>query len=999
MLYKQYIRLILLMSLFFVGNANASNIFQVVDTDLSLMVFKNLFGELVGGGSDPMKNAIGFLNGAVLVIGGILLTYTIIAGTLGTAHDGEMLGKKFSSVWVPIRVSLGTAMVLPLNGGYSLIQHLVMWSVLQGIGLANGVWSAFISQPVNEGSGKISLVANKQIEQLAQTVFEAHLCTLSNKAAFDKISNDNATKILTLGVQNRFEYGYRLNGTSYEFGNQAPKAFIDNSTSCGSFTLPELTTNSTSVSNNQFGNTKDIFAIPSVKDIAKAHTTALAKMIIDIQPIAQKFVDEVSAEKTPTFKKSDLVPAQQEYSKLIQQMGNQFVANVKPYKGIQDTAAADGWVLAGAYYMKLSRLNSGVYSVVNQIPQGQASRYAGNFAGMKTITDEYYKSYDTIAAKTNEAQQATDTTAINTETANKSNTGFGMLDKAALKITEALTTLNLENLKNDTRHPIEIVADIGQRMFTAMMTLFAGLVALAATAGVLSLGSASGAIFTVALGFLPILGTLGVIYVFGNIFLPMLPFIIWLGAVIGFFILVVEAVIAAPLWAIMHLHPNGDDMAGKGGNGYMLLLGLLLRPMLMVFGLIASIILLTELGKLINYIFLDVLSYGQEGMGVGAIIFSTVIYVYVVYFTIMNIFKVIHQIPDELLKWLGGGKEQLGTYSQSMAKGTAAGYAAAAGIASSGMINATKSLGNGLNKLLPDGTKQDNQDTMKATLDNEMNTRYGSGASDLVDGSQGLDEKNLNSMSKNVSPNGFSAVSKNAIANSLLGKTLDGVKTMAGQNGVESFKLQFGEAKENGFSKYNGNQNEAIKSIGDDIIETSKAIETVKKADGDDGILEFDNKMGQAELSNYSAYNGSKAEAAKSISNEIVNDVADRKLSSFGNSAKNFANSMNGVIDKPTLANTLSRMANKVGTKNVDTILNDLNNSNTSPEQKKAQLQDTYSALKDVQSNATDENNQPKNSIVNLAESVAKDLNLNYSDDMKQSLEDTKNIIKEKFDV
>ena len=54
----------------------------------------------------PLVSAISTFNGAVLIIGGILATYTLLAGTLGTAHDGEMLGKKFSSVWIPIRYSL-----------------------------------------------------------------------------------------------------------------------------------------------------------------------------------------------------------------------------------------------------------------------------------------------------------------------------------------------------------------------------------------------------------------------------------------------------------------------------------------------------------------------------------------------------------------------------------------------------------------------------------------------------------------------------------------------------------------------------------------------------------------------------------------------------------------------------------------------------------------------------------------------------------------------------
>ena len=50
--------------------------------------------------------------------------------------------------------------------------------------------------------------------------------------------------------------------------------------------------------------------------------------------------------------------------------------------------------------------------------------------------------------------------------------------------------------------------------------------------------------------------------------LPNMPFIIWIGCITGWVLLVIEAIIAAPLWAIMHLHPSGDDLTGRGGNGY-----------------------------------------------------------------------------------------------------------------------------------------------------------------------------------------------------------------------------------------------------------------------------------------------------------------------------------------------------------------------------------------------------------------------------------------------
>lgn len=74
-------------------------------------------------------------------ISGALAAYTLIAGTMQTAHDGEMLGKRWSSMWLPIRVTLGTAAVVPAVG-YCVAQMFAAWMVIQGIGMADQVWQA-----------------------------------------------------------------------------------------------------------------------------------------------------------------------------------------------------------------------------------------------------------------------------------------------------------------------------------------------------------------------------------------------------------------------------------------------------------------------------------------------------------------------------------------------------------------------------------------------------------------------------------------------------------------------------------------------------------------------------------------------------------------------------------------------------------------------------------------------------------------------------------------
>ena len=44
---------------------------------------------------------------------------------------------------------------MPSLGGYSLVQAIVLWGVLQGISIANGVWNAVVNQLTAQGGGLV----------------------------------------------------------------------------------------------------------------------------------------------------------------------------------------------------------------------------------------------------------------------------------------------------------------------------------------------------------------------------------------------------------------------------------------------------------------------------------------------------------------------------------------------------------------------------------------------------------------------------------------------------------------------------------------------------------------------------------------------------------------------------------------------------------------------------------------------------------------------------
>ncbi|KTD71375.1 type IVB secretion system protein DotA [Legionella tucsonensis] len=129
---------------------NASSLsFAPPASDYSVVFLGNLFGVvdgvLSGTGSQIMGSMFAVFNAAVLALGGIIIMYTLLVSTMNTAHEGQMLGQKWSSIWIPIRSTVGLALLIPKASGYCLMQIFVMWVVVQGVGAADKVWDAALS--------------------------------------------------------------------------------------------------------------------------------------------------------------------------------------------------------------------------------------------------------------------------------------------------------------------------------------------------------------------------------------------------------------------------------------------------------------------------------------------------------------------------------------------------------------------------------------------------------------------------------------------------------------------------------------------------------------------------------------------------------------------------------------------------------------------------------------------------------------------------------------
>jgi conjugal transfer/type IV secretion protein DotA/TraY len=141
--------------------------------------------------------------------------------------------------------------------------------------------------------------------------------------------------------------------------------------------------------------------------------------------------------------------------------------------------------------------------------------------------------------------------------------------------------------------------------------------------------------------------------------LPILPFLFFLLAATGYFLVVIEAVVAVNLWAIGHMRMDGEGFSGPGGRqGWLLLLTLTLTPVLMILGYIAGMIVFRVSATLLSTGFF----YAVEGIIGGDFTFGLIAVVgysvlMAVFFVVLleRSFSLISEFPSRVLRWIGEG--------------------------------------------------------------------------------------------------------------------------------------------------------------------------------------------------------------------------------------------------------------------------------------------------------------------------------------------------------
>lgn len=171
------------------------NIFQLADNDQSVYYLGQIFGNvgfgLAGTGPALLATMFKVLNTSLLAIAAVIITYTTIMGVIKTAQEGELMGKNWSSIWIPLRIVLGIVALFPTKVGYCAIQVVFMWFIVQGVGVADMVWTATVNY-LAKGGAIQTPAPNQAIVDNVPTIMKQVFGDAVCQAIITKFSSNNA---------------------------------------------------------------------------------------------------------------------------------------------------------------------------------------------------------------------------------------------------------------------------------------------------------------------------------------------------------------------------------------------------------------------------------------------------------------------------------------------------------------------------------------------------------------------------------------------------------------------------------------------------------------------------------------------------------------------------------------------------------------------------------------------------------------------------------------
>lgn len=685
--------------------------------DLSTKMFSMLLGDffsnptsMIGGQVTVIGSMFLVFNMGVFIIGVVWAGYGLVSGIVETAEKGEVLGRRQSTIWMPIRLGIGVTGIVPVFAGFSPAQAFMVVMTTLGIGLANTMYTKGLQQLSSNASFMSTNLAlpvglGVDTKELSHTLFRIVVC----KVQLEKqLAAGGSPETLSVGVPPGANGGIQV-------------GLVSNPKLCGYAALNSVARSDTSATSyrnasvNYDGIRNQTYA---------AWQSGFNAMLSDVERLAVQWI--AVAER---YQKGDVSSSYYPEAEL-ERAANAFQAQIN--QGIQSaqntalgntgaiTQAAlsnmqrDGWLGAGSWSqtwmeanaafadaaasMQLASLAPNVenfkklqYSMVSDkleaLVKSQDSSgtfrlasngtSSGNFAALSSFMCSYVTSGADCDSMTNPTGnislgqwfivKAIKTAAVG------SGGGAGVAG-SELSIAPDIGLVNpiiaFKNLGDYTMTfaqglaLLKTLASDGGAATTAKEEVggggvFSSVASFASKIpGAGFLAKVAGSLIAGLVGMLdtmiPYLIVLGL---FMAVYIPMIPFMTWMGGVVQYAVVVLQGLAGASIAALSHIDAEGEGLGQRTQAAYMFALNVTFRPALMLLGFFLATGLLVALGTIQTKLFLPAMASAQGNSMTGVLsIFGFLTLFAIVNFTlIQGLYNMVFLFPDQILGLVGVG--------------------------------------------------------------------------------------------------------------------------------------------------------------------------------------------------------------------------------------------------------------------------------------------------------------------------------------------------------
>ncbi len=668
---------------------------------------------------DGMHALFQFYSEAMLIVGVLIVFYYFFVIIAETAQTGTPFGQRFASLYAPIRLVLAILLLLPLAHGINTGQYILLHIANMGSSFGTNTWKTFNVGLTNtlglNSSNMIVKVNSPDVHSLVQFY---HLA-LSCRASYQILHGRNIVPYFEDGTAMSGAFAGAVGSANHlekkkirikygELGQDTPE--------CGEMVLEISSIDNAyanAVSSAYYNMLISLWNNVDMRAMTEKYTAVHHSSVVPDGAAcpAGLWGNATCSGKPSLAYLSALISTTQ--AGLDASLNTLSTTTIPTYLGFTYEASYldTGWGGAGIWFNKIASVNGGVVTAVfskpyvskmpmimEHVAKEKLKKSPGTYLFEKYTPKLPPDSKEKIEWPNdgNDQVMASHLAGVhkdfmdeNLDPTPKDENKSSAIGLIMAQVFGADGLLDLR--ENNDVHPLAQMTGLGKSIIeSAIQNIFIGLT-LSFGAGVASADKTPDGILATSIlesksGLLVTIGTIAMTTGFLLYYvLPFLPFIYFFFAVGKWAKSIFEAMVAVPLWSLAHLKIDGDGISGPAAkNGYFLIFEIFLRPVLTIFGLIAAVAIFTAMAVVMNDLFDLVVGNlsgydtkatpGTYSAGGGANsffeieyfrsgvdqFFFTLLYAVVMYIMATSSFKLIDQIPNSVLRWVGEGVESFG---------------------------------------------------------------------------------------------------------------------------------------------------------------------------------------------------------------------------------------------------------------------------------------------------------------------------------------------------